>query len=222
MANAEFYPGIRPGSKFGFITVIKEAPRRGKHKRALCRCECGVEREVLAFSLTGGGTTSCGCRRKEATRAAAQKMGRANRRHGRTGTPEYRAWRAAKGRCLDPGHPAYPRYGGRGIGMSPEWVDDFEAFYRDLGARPAPGFTLERVDNSKGYVPGNCEWRTWRHQNRNRRNTVMVEWRGKSVPLAKLAGRTGCNYQTLHRRIFTFGWDVERALTTPSRVRGNP
>lgn len=156
---------------------------------------------------------------KYAAREKARKMGLANRRHGMARSPEYRAWRGAKDRCLNPTSHVWHRYGGRGITICPEWAASFEAFLEDMGRRPGPRYTLERVDNSQGYGPGNCEWRQWEAQNRNRRNTVMVEWRGMTVSLAKLAARAKVDYGNLHRRITTFGWSVEDALRKPSRQR---
>lgn len=204
-------------TKFGRLTVLIEVANKGRYRRVLCRCDCGNEVVTHTFSLTGGRTKSCGCYRSEIQSETARKVGLLNKRHGQTGTPEYRAWMAAISRCESRGHKAYSRYGGRGIVMCPEWRESFEAFYSDMGARPSPRHTLERVDNSSGYNPQNCEWRQWESQNRNRRNTVMVEWRGRIVSLAKLAARAKVDYGNLHRRARQLGWDAEEALRCPLR-----
>lgn len=83
-------------------------------------------------------------------------------------SPEYRAWRQAKNRTTNPAYPKFARYGGRGITMSPEWVDDFAAFFRHIGPRPGAGYSLDRIDNSKGYEPGNVRWATASEQAANR------------------------------------------------------
>ena len=138
-------------------------------------------------------------------------------RHGMRGTPEYSAWCGMKSRCLSPTHAAYGRYGGRGITVCKRWQDSFEAFYQDMGQRPSARHTLERIDNDAGYSPSNCQWREWEQQNRNRRNTVMVDWNGESVPLAFVAESTGLNYYFLWRRIVDLGWSVDEAITAPRR-----
>lgn len=90
-------------------------------------------------------------------------------KHGLSTLPEYRCWSQIKQRCLNPNHSAYPNYGGRGIGVAPEWAASFEAFFADVGPRPSPQHSLDRIDNAKGYGPGNCRWTTWEEQARNRR-----------------------------------------------------
>lgn len=89
--------------------------------------------------------------------------------HGLSHTPEYAAWRDLKSRCLNPNHIAYPDYGGRGITVYEPWVHDFVAFYEHVGPRPSDDHTLDRLDNDKGYEPGNVAWRTWGVQQNNRR-----------------------------------------------------
>ena len=96
-----------------------------------------------------------------------------NTKHGMSGTPEYEAWRAILKRCNNPKHPAYANYGGRGIKMAPEWECDFTAFIRDVGMKPDPSYSIDRIDNDAGYCPGNVRWADGKTQNRNRRAFVM-------------------------------------------------
>jgi hypothetical protein len=160
---------LRGETRFGRLTVICEAEPQGKYRRALCQCDCGAERAVHTFSLTSGKTLSCGCYHSDIQRDVGRAVGKANRRHGRKETPEYRAWSAMKGRCLDPKHRAYRNYGARGITVCAEWVASFEAFHRAMGDRPSPDHSLDRIDNDRGYCPDNCRWATSSEQNRNRR-----------------------------------------------------
>lgn len=90
-------------------------------------------------------------------------------KHGRSALPEYKCWQQIKQRCLNPNHRAYPNYGGRGITIALEWVDDFEAFLVHVGFRPTPKHSLDRINNDRGYEPGNVRWVSWVEQNRNRR-----------------------------------------------------
>lgn len=81
--------------------------------------------------------------------------------------PEYNAWCSMRQRCNNPRCEPYPRYGGRGIRVAPEW-DDFEQFVKDVGPRPSFRHSLDRIDNNGHYEPGNVRWATKWVQNRNR------------------------------------------------------
>lgn len=88
--------------------------------------------------------------------------------HGMHNTPTYHTWENMKQRCLNPKHPSYADYGGRGITVCEEWLS-FEGFFASMGKKPK-GKTLERVDNNLGYFPENCEWATPLKQNSNQRH----------------------------------------------------
>lgn len=85
--------------------------------------------------------------------------------------PEYRAWTGLRYRCNNPNCPEYPSYGGRGIKVCKRW-DSFENFLDDMGPRPGAGFSIERINNNRGYNPKNCKWATQTEQIRNRRNSL--------------------------------------------------
>jgi len=125
-------------------------------------------------------------------------------------TPEYEAWRAMRQRCLNPKHRAYKRYGARGITICARW-SNYSAFLADMGRCP-PGLTLERKDNALGYGPENCIWATRKAQQRNRRNTLKVEFEGQLRPLAEIAEERGKPYHLVWDRVFRSGWTVEKAV----------
>jgi hypothetical protein len=119
-------------------------------------------------------------------------------------------------RCSNPKCQSYDRYGARGITVCPRWRKSYEAFVADVGKRPSPDHTVERIDNDGDYEPGNVRWATPTEQARNRRSNHTVSYLGETMCLADWADRVGLPSGALIQRIAK-GWTVERALTTPLR-----
>jgi len=172
-----------------------------------CVCDCKTERFVRQGNLRSGHTTSCGCQIAIKTRAA-------NKTHGMTRTTTYTIWRQVKSRCLNSNNPSYSDYGGRGISICKRWEDSFEAFLLDMGERPSDRHSIDRIDNSGDYEPGNCKWSTFAEQNRNYRRNIIIEHNGQAKCLADWADEMGITRHTLRRRIRA-GWDMADALTIP-------
>jgi len=154
------------GETFGMLKVLA---RSGSTKygdaKWLCECECGKSVIAIGSNLRSGHTKSCGCIRAETAVWANVKHGHA----GEECTAEYRVWTNMKSRCLNPKVKAYPDYGGRGIKICEQWENDFEAFYRDMGPRPSPSHSLDRIDPDGHYEPAKCRWALDDVQNRNKR-----------------------------------------------------
>ncbi|MDP9438291.1 MAG: hypothetical protein M3P49_06060 [Actinomycetota bacterium] len=197
------------GRTFGRLTVLERAENRWRMRRWLCECECGTHKVVTGKSLQTGETKSCGCLRNEQNRVA-------NLKHGKTKTPEFVTWANMLNRCHKPGHPSYPEYGGKGLAVCEEWRDSFGAFLRDMGPRPSPTHSIDRIDGTKGYSPDNCRWATSGEQIRNRRVTRWITYQGETLCLSDWCRRLGINYQTTKQRLDK-GWPPEKALTAPSQ-----
>jgi hypothetical protein len=123
-----------------------------------------------------------------------------NLKHGMSQTREYEAWSAMIQRCETATHPAYARYGGRGIRVCPEWRKSFKRFFSCVGLRP-DGASLERKDNDRGYEPGNVHWATPKQQAHNRANSVVVQTPDGTMPLAEYAERLGITFGAAFMRL---------------------
>lgn len=107
--------------------------------------------------------------------------------------------------------------------MDPAW-DSFERFLADMGEKP-DGYSLERVDNNRGYGPGNCRWANRTEQARNTRTTLRITIDGNTKPLREWAEISGVRFMTIYDRINLGGWDPKRAVFQPARegrYRGRP
>lgn len=124
-----------------------------------------------------------------------------NERHGLKDIPEYYIWASMKQRCYDKNSRSYPTWGGRGITVCERWRNSFLAFYGDMGARPTPVHTLDRLDNSKEYSKENCGWRTRREQNNNRRDNVRLTAFGRTLTVAQWSRETGLKDKTIYMRL---------------------
>lgn len=130
---------------------------------------------------------------------------------------EYRSWRAMKNRCTNPNNAAYPRYGGRGIAVCARW-DSFENFLFDMGRRPSPKHSIDRINNDGDYEPGNCRWATSSQQNSNYSRNRWLTLDGETRLLSEWSVQTGIPETTIAARIDAYGWPIEAALQTPVGV----
>lgn len=136
--------------------------------------------------------------------------------HGLCRHPLYTTWTNIVFRCTGRTAPDYANYGGRGITICPEWRHDFPRFLADIGERPFPGHQLDRIDNDKGYEPGNVRWVTPKTQQNNKRTNRRLTHSGRTQTLTQWAHELGMKSQTIEARMRR-GWPVMKALTTKPR-----
>lgn len=121
-------------------------------------------------------------------------------------------------RCYSETEEVFKNYGARGIYVCERW-HSVRNFIHDMAPAWREGLTIDRIDNDGPYDPGNCRWATVKQQNLNRRDKLIIEWRGETRSLQDWAEHQGIPYLSLYKRIYRRNWSVEKAMTTPNRTR---
>jgi len=202
------------GQRFGRLAVTGRAPSRGGDTYWYCACDCGTTMKVVrGKDLRKGAVQSCRCLFKELLSARSTTHGQSRRGHR---SPEYTSWAAMIQRCTNESADDFRNYGGRGIGVCERWRS-FEPFLADMGRRPSPHHSIDRIDNAGNYEPSNCRWATMREQALNRRNNRDVEVDGVRMPIKSWCEATGITRSALSQRIGKLGWSPRRAVTQPVR-----
>ena len=204
------------GKKFRHITVLGPTSKRTPSMKRiwLCRCDCGVVKEVIGAALSSGKLTSCGCKTNEI-------ISNTNSKHKLSGTPEYKIWKDMRKRCYNPNNKAFHHYGGRGIKVCDRWVHGeggkhgYVCFFEDMGARPSNGHSVDRINNEGNYEPSNCRWATDTEQARNKSTGIRRMWKGSLMALADICDMEKIPYSRLYTRLRVLGWDIEKAVNTP-------
>lgn len=199
------------GDRYGLLTVVANALKRGPLLAWKCLCECGGEKITTGSNLRLGLTKSCGCWRKQFPSRLT---------HGKSKSVEYDLWINMKERCCNPKNESYSRYGALGITVCPEWRNSFESFFNHLGLRPSPDLSIERIDNLKGYEPGNVKWGTVIEQANNKRNNRHFTYHGKTLTIAQWARKMNVPYMAFFKRLQR-GEDFEYAVAALNRAQVN-
>lgn len=194
------------GQRFGRLVVIERADNSADGRaRWLCRCDCGQSKTVLGEHLKKGRTKSCGCAKSESSSKRFKK-------HGGRNSKLYRIWSNMKDRCNNPDCKVYSDYGGRGIKVCKEWIDDFSAFQKwALANGYKEGLTIDRKNNDKGYSLDNYRWTDRKIQGNNKRNCRYITYKGQRKTVAEWSDITGIPHDTLLYRL-NHGWETERIL----------
>jgi len=148
-------------------------------------CECGVNKKINKCSTT----------------------------HGMSRSRIYKIWGSMKQRCLNKNHPTYQRYGAKGIKICEEWMG-FNKFYNDVGDPPSEIHSIDRKDNLKGYIKGNCRWATPTEQANNRSTNRVIAYNGESLTMSQWARKAGIPKGMLKHRVDS-GWPFNKAISEP-------
>lgn len=198
------------GLKFGRLTVIRrDGSDNSNHATWLCRCECGNEVIVSAYSLKSGNTNSCGCYQKDKAREAKTT-------HGLAYSKLYTIWFNMKQRCSNSKTTHYCYYGGRGITYCQEWEDfkPFNDWAMNNGYKE--GLSIDRIDVNGNYEPSNCRWATTEEQANNMRTNRLLTYNGETHNMKQWSKIMNIKYMTLYSRLRR-GLSIEEALTYKKR-----
>lgn len=204
------------GKKYGRLEVLSLLGT-DKHGNKIysCKCECGNTTKTTGNALKKGHTRSCGCLHKDRVTT-----------HNKSKTRLYKVWMDMRCRCNYKQGQDFKRYGGRGIKVCDEWLNNFQAFY-DWAL--ANGYkedalkgkcTLDRIDVNGDYCPKNCRFVSSKTQANNRTSNRVITYNNESHTLAEWSEILGIKYETLSARINKYKWSVEQAFTTKSLPRG--
>lgn len=192
------------GKRFGKLVAVSPAPSRRMPNGGLrtmwnCICDCGEPSVSSSHDMRRGKTKSCGC-------------GQAPVVHGGSFHPLYDIWSGIIGRCENPNCENFRIYGALGVTVCARWKNDFWAFVADIGERPSPKHSVDRINTFGNYEPSNCRWATNQQQSNNRRYNVRVSRGGVTMTAAQWARHFGITQTSLWKRASKAGGDYEMAL----------
>lgn len=206
------------GRRFGSLVVIREDATRSNDGKVRweCRCDCGATHVVPGRALRNGTSKRCPACNKQWLIERGRRQFPTS--HGMSNSPEFKIWWSVIRRCTNPNDSAWASYGGRGIKICQRWRDSFQAFYDDMGPRPAGHsaggralYSIERRDVDGDYCPENCYWATDETQARNRTDNIWLTYNGVRMcqaDAAKAAGLTVAAVISRRKR----GWPEEHWL----------
>jgi len=180
------------------IVIVGDRFSKNKRTYVTVKCECGKMFEIQLRRV--GVTQTCGCNK--------YKHGHCEKKP----SPEYRVWCGMMARCENENGKDFYRYGARGIRVCEHWKN-FANFIADMGPRPK-NTSIDRIDNSKGYEPGNCRWADEKTQQRNRRDVLVVVYKGQAMTLPDAAEFSEASLETVYQRIKR-GWSADDAVDKP-------
>lgn len=194
------------GFRFGKLTVLGRAPNHvrvtdgAQTAKWNCRCDCGAEKSIFGYSLRNKTTQSCGCVSIEKSTIHAQAK-----------NPLFPHWCSMMARCRNPKVLKYPFYGGRGIKVCERW-NDVRNFIQDMGPKPRPDYTLDRINGDGDYEPSNCRWASRAAQQSNLRSNHRVKITSTELNLTQWERVIGVAKRSFHQRVRKHGGSFTDAV----------
>lgn len=199
------------GKKFGRLKVDKMIYIKNGHTYWKCKCDCGNDCIVKGYSLKSGNTKSCGCLQKE-------NASKAKCKHRMSKTKLYKRWEDIKKRCYNKNSYNYKNYGGRGIKVCDEWLNDFMNFYNwAMENGYEENLSIDRIDNNGDYEPNNCRWVDIKTQCNNRRSNHLITYKGKTQNVSQWCEELNVSRSMVEFRLRK-GLSLDEIFTKPSRI----
>ena len=197
------------GERFGRLVAVEFVRKTAARKSCWsCRCDCGKTAYVPVTDLTSGKTKSCGCLKKEVVSKRFIK-------HGDTGSRLYGIWQGMKGRCYNKKRETYKYYGGKGVAVCDEWLNDYDSFKEwSLKNGYSEELTIDRIDYNGNYEPENCRWVTKEAQAANTSKNYRITINNSTRHLSEWCKIFCVRYDIVYGRLRS-GWSEVEALTTP-------
>lgn len=199
------------GTKFNRLTLIKELPRRNERRMGLFLCECGKTTAGAIHDVRYGHKNSCGCYCARRTRETSTIHGETI---NRSKSAEYSAWCSMRDRCYRERNAEYHNYGGRGIRVCQRWLNSFSDFLEDVGRRPSPRHSIDRIDVNGDYEPSNVRWATDSQQVRNQRKQPRITINETTKLICEWSEISGISPKLISRRLKK-NWPAEKAVFYP-------
>ncbi len=190
--------------RFGCLTAVKRvfdyvSPKGYVIQKWLFRCDCGKEVIKCKNLVVRGECHSCGC---EKSKRIIEFNKRTKKKHGKLNTRLCKIWSSMKTRCFNKNDISYKWYGGRGISICDEWMNDFLSFYDwSMSNGYKDNLTIDRIDVNGNYEPSNCRWVDMKTQNRNKRSNLFIEYDGEYKCLSEWAEIYGFNPKLVRHKI---------------------
>lgn len=193
------------GQRFGKVTVQEFDHSHGSLTYWRCKCDCGNEVLLSRVQLKKNWCPSCGCAPTYHNRSKRNNV----QTHHMTGTRIYRIWKNMRERCSckNSDRRDYRNYYARGIKLCEEWENSFESFYEwAMASGYEDTLSIDRIDNDGNYEPSNCRWVNNTEQQRNRRKTVFLTYKGETKALSEWCEIFGLKMKTCYGRLHQYGW----------------
>jgi hypothetical protein len=197
------------GARYGRLLVLgRDYSRNLNSAYWRCQCDCGALESYGGTKLRSGAHICCN----------ACIPRKSKRRGGKSYLAEYRTWGSIRARCENSKTKKFANHGGRGIKVCDRWMS-FDNFFADMGPKPTPKHTIDRINNDGNYEPGNCRWATLFEQANNTRRNIFILYRGQSMTVSQAVRAAGSviDHRLAYHRLRR-GWTPEDAVETIAHV----